>query len=170
MYNIAQEHALALRELTQLRLLTSALAMLRLQYEAVVRELWVLYIASDIEVNKLIAPLTHENEQIASNGLPSYADMMKAIENGGPAGLYGHLIGFKENSWRALNSYVHGGIHAVSRKRSGYPVDLLIGNIKQSNNLRHMSAIGLAEIYKDSKLSLSVAMLYKKYADCMLLN
>lgn len=36
MHYIAQEHAVSLRELTRIRLCTSAMAMLRLQYEAVV--------------------------------------------------------------------------------------------------------------------------------------
>ncbi|ADI30702.1 DUF6988 family protein [Methylotenera versatilis] len=169
-FNIAQEHALALRELTQMQLLTSAMAMLRLQYEAVVREVWVLYIASDIEINKLSAPLTKENEQIASNGIPSFSEMMKAIEKKGPVGLHRHLSAFKDNSWRALNSFIHSGIHAVSRHKSGYPVDLLYANIQQSNNLSHMSAIGLAELSKNSSLTMSIATLYKKYGDCMLLE
>lgn len=170
MFNIVQEHALALRKLTELRLLTSAMAMLRLQYEALVREVWVLYAATDIEVSKLAAPLTKESEQAASNAIPSFSDMMKAIEKKGPPGLYRHVSAFKDNSWRPLNSYIHSGIHAVSRKNTGYPIDLLIGNILQSNNLRHMSAIGLAEVYKDSNLLISVAMLYKKYGDCLLLE
>lgn len=170
MFNISQEHAIALVELTQMRLLTTALSLLRLQYESLVREVWVLYIASESEINKLMAPLTNENEQIASNSIPSYAKMMESIEKKGPAGLHRHLIAFKDNSWRALNSFVHGGIHAVSRSRNGYPVDLMLGTIKQSNNLRLMSAVGLAEIYRSAEITLTVSSLHKKYADCLLLE
>lgn len=169
-YGIAQEHALALRELTRLRLLTSAMSMLRLQFEAVVKELWVLYIASDNAIDKLVAPLTRESEQVANNGLPSCTTMLSEIEKSGPAGLHRHLSGFKDNSWRPLNSFVHSGIHAVSRHRAGYPASLLSTAIRQSNNLTLMSAVALSELMKNAELVMSVAMLYKKYADCLQLE
>lgn len=63
MCDIAQEHAISLRELTRIRLLTSAMGMLRLQYEAVVKVIWLLYAASDSAIEKLITPLTPESEQ-----------------------------------------------------------------------------------------------------------
>jgi hypothetical protein len=121
MFNIAQEHALALRELTRIRLLTSAMGMLRLQYEAVVKAIWLLYAASDNAIENLLAPLTLESEQIANNGLPSFSDMMKEIEKRGPPGVHRRLSEFRDYSWRPLNSFVHSGIHAVNRHKDGYP-------------------------------------------------
>ena len=170
MYNIAQEHAVSLRELTRIRLLTSAMGMLRLQYEAVVRAIWVLYAASDSSIDKLVAPLTPESEQIAKNGLPSFANMMNEIEKKSPPGVHRHLSGFKDNSWRHLNSFVHSGIHAVNRNKDGYPVALLYSAIRQSNNLTHMSAIALTCILENGDLAFSVANIYKKYSDCLQLE
>lgn len=169
-YSIANEHALAIRELTRLRLLTSAMAILRLQFEAVVKELWILYIASDVAIDKLVAPLTLENEQAANNSLPTCTTMLNEIEKKGPAGLYRHLSEFKENSWRPLNSFVHTGIHAVNRHRAGYPATLMSSVIKQSNNLTNMTVIALAELLKDGDLIKSVATLYKKHSECLQLS
>ncbi|MGZ8159361.1 MAG: DUF6988 family protein [Methylobacter sp.] len=170
MYNIAQEHAVSLRELTRLRLLTSAMGILRLQYEAVVKAIWLLYAASDSAIEKLVAPLTPESEQIANNSLPSFSNMMKEIEKRGAPGVHRHLIGFKDNSWRPLNSFVHSGIHAVNRNKDGYPIALLYSAIRQSNNLTHMSAIALAYLLGNDDLTISVALIYKKYADCLQLE
>lgn len=169
-YEIAQEHALALRELTKLRLLTSGMAMLRLQYEVVVKELWLLYIASDTAIDKLVAPLSPANEQIASNSLPTCTVMLNEIEKKGPAGLHRHLGGFKDQSWKALNSFVHSGIHAVSRHRNGYPAQLYNGVIRQSNNLTQLSAMGLATHAQNNQLAEYIAMLYKRYDDCLQLE
>lgn len=169
-YEIAQEHAIALRELIKHRLLTSGMAMLRLQFEAVVKELWVLYIASDTFINKLIAPLTLESEQVASNSLPTCKVMLSEIERKGPVGLHRHLGTFKDQSWRALNSFVHSGIHAISRHRNGYPAQLFINVVRQSNNLTHLSAVGLASYSQDQELALHVAMLFKKFGDCLQLD
>lgn len=169
-YSIANEHAQAIRELIRLRLLTSAMAILRPQFEAVVKQLWILYIASDVAINKLVAPLTSENEQAANNSLPTCTTMLSEIEKRGPAGLYRHLSQFKDNSWRPLNSFVHTGIHAVSRHRAGYPATLMTSVIKQSNNLTNMTVIALAELLQDGDLMKSVATLYKKHSDCLQLS
>jgi len=170
MCDIAQEHATSLRELTRIRLLTSAMGMLRLQYEAVVKSIWLLYAASDSAIEKLIAPLTPESEQTANNSLPSFANMMKEIEKKGAPGVYRHLSGFRDYSWRPLNSFVHSGIHAVNRNKGGYPIALLYSAIRQSNNLTHMSAIALACLLENDELTMSVALIYKKYADCLQLE
>lgn len=169
-YQIAKEHALALRELTKLRLLTSGMSMLRLQYEAMVRELWLMYIASDIAIDKLIAPLNVSTEQAASNSIPTCTVMLQELEKKGPAGLHQHLNAFKDASWKALNSYVHSGIHAISRHRNGYPAQLFCGVIRQSNNLTNISAVGLAEYTQNKLLAQHIALLYKKYGDCLKLT
>lgn len=168
--NIALEHANALRELIRIGLPTSAMGMLRLQYEAVVRAIWVLYAASSNAIAKLGAPLTPETAQAASNSLPAFSAMLKEIEQKGPPGVHRLLSEFKDYSWRPLNSFVHGGIHAVSRHREGYPVGLLAQAMRQSNNLVHMSAMALALHFKDGGVVISVAAIHTKYADCLQLR
>ncbi len=170
MCNIALEHANSLRELIRIGLPTSAMGMLRLQYEAVVRAIWVLYAASDNAVAKLVAPLTPETAQAASNSLPAFSVMLKEIEQKGPPGVHRLLNEFKDYSWRPLNSFVHGGIHAVSRHREGYPVGLLAQATRQSNNLVHMSAMALAFHLNDGGVLMSVVAIHTKHADCLQLK
>jgi hypothetical protein len=170
MCNIAHEHAISLRELTRIRLLTSAMGMLRLQYEALVRAIWALYAASETAIDKLVAPLTPESEQAAKNGLPNVSKMMEDIQKKGPPGVHRHLSEFKDYSWQPLNSYVHGGIHAANRSNAGYPVNIHYSAVRQSNNLLHMSAIALAQLINDGDLAMEVVNLYKKHADCLQLT
>ena len=47
---VAEQHGRALRELLSLDLQVSAMGMMRLQYEAVLRAIWLLFAASDDEV------------------------------------------------------------------------------------------------------------------------
>lgn len=95
MHNIAFEHAAALRELIRAGLPTSAVGMLRLQYESVVREIWILYAASETSIAKLVAPLTPESEQAASNNLPAFSLMLSEIEKHGPQAVHRLLKEFK---------------------------------------------------------------------------
>lgn len=170
MFNITLEHATSLRELIRIGLPTSAMAMLRLQYEAVVRAIWILYAASDNTIAKLVAPLTPESAQAASNGLPAFSIMLKEIEKNGPSAVHRLLSEFKDYSWRPLNSFVHSGIHAVSMHTDGFPATFLAQAIRQSNNLFHMSAIALASHLENAALTASVVAMYSKYADCLQLK
>jgi len=149
---------------------TSAMGVLRLQYEAVVRAVWVLYAASDIAINKLVAPLTPETERAAKNGLPGSSTMLSEIEKKGPPGVHRLLNEFKDYSSQALNSFIHSGIHAVNRHLSGYPAILFSTAIRQSNNLTHMSAIAIACLLENPGLVTSLGKIGNKYADCLQLK
>lgn len=54
------EHARSLKHLVAAGLYTSAAALLRVQYESLVRALWVLYVAKDGQADLMLTELTHE--------------------------------------------------------------------------------------------------------------
>lgn len=112
---VALEHCRALRVLVAQGLPTAALSLLRLQHEALTCAVWRLYAATDLAVAKLAAPLSKETEA-AANKLPMLADMLKqlAAKPAAAQPLLG-LQAFKDNNAAALNSFVHGGIHALHR-------------------------------------------------------
>jgi len=170
MCTIALEHSTALRLLIGSGVPTSAISLLRLQYEALVRAIWLLYAASDSSISKLIAPLSKETEQTASNSLPSFSTMMSEIEKKAPSAAFRHLKEFKDYSWRSLNSFVHGGIHAVRRNKDGYPPALLSQAVRNSNNLTGLSAMTLACLINNPSLPKFVAGVSGKYFDCLQLN
>ncbi len=62
---IALEQALSLRLLVRAQCYTSALSMMRLQYEALTRSVWLLYAATDLQVETLASPLTLDAEHAA---------------------------------------------------------------------------------------------------------
>ena len=65
MCSVAFEHAESFKMLLASRNFTSAVGMLRLQFESLVRGVWVLYAASDIQLSKLTAELNSENSKHA---------------------------------------------------------------------------------------------------------
>ena len=122
---IAFEHALGLRVLLESSCPTSAVSMLRLQFEALTRAMWLLYAASDLAVEKLSAPLTLETEKIA-NKLPMVSEMVEMIVKKAPPEASRMLVQFRDVSGRAMNSFVHSGIHPLHRHREGYPLQLIL--------------------------------------------
>lgn len=119
---IAIEHADALRAAAQVGTMNSAAGLLRLQYEAVLRAAWLLFAAGPGQIEKLSKTLDLEAEQGAKN-MPGYLDMLTAVEKAAPASLAAPLAEFNRYSRHALNSFVHTGIHPLTRARSGFPVN-----------------------------------------------
>jgi hypothetical protein len=75
---VAFEHAESAKILIASGNFTSAIGLLRLQYEALVRATWLLYAATDAAVAKLAAELTHEGAKKAEK-MPMLADRIQGV-------------------------------------------------------------------------------------------
>lgn len=164
--SMAFEHWAATRSLLKIGLLPSAVVVHRAQFEALLRSIWVLYAASEGQLSKLSAELTLEAEQGAKN-LSQVADMMSAVSKKGPPQAYEALSRFKENSWKALNSYAHAGLHPIRRHAEGYPLKLMLDVTKNSNGLAVISALQAAVLCGVQPLQRDILDLAAGYPHCM---
>ncbi|KAB2928249.1 MAG: hypothetical protein F9K25_12840 [Candidatus Contendobacter sp.] len=139
MVGITFEHSQSLKILAAARNCTSSIGMLRLQYEALTRGFWLLYVAPDSTIEKLMNGFSREQAG-ESEKMAMLAKMLEALEGRAPEPVLISLQGFQANHWKPLNSFVHGGIHALHRHRKGYPVDLVLNIIRASNALSLMAA------------------------------
>lgn len=121
MCSIAFEHAESAKMLISAGNLTSATGLVRLQYEALVRAMWLLYAATDTDVLKLTSELTQETADKA-NKLPMLSEMLEKLQGKSPQEPLDMLREFKEYSWKPLSSFIHGGLHAIHRHSKGYPL------------------------------------------------
>jgi hypothetical protein len=137
---VTLEHAESVKILLASGNFTSATGLLRLQYEGLVRAMWVYYAASDGVVGKMMSELTTESARVANN-LPMMSEMLDLLVGKAPKEATDMLLEFKEYSWKPLSSFVHGGIHAVERHGKGYPPPLLIQTLKASNGVSIMAAM-----------------------------
>ena len=167
---VALEHGAALRALMALGLPTSAVSLMRLQFEALTRAMWLIYAASDDAIAKLLAPLTLESEQKAKN-LPSASDMIeqmgKRVGQGVPAVAHQMLTHFKDVSWHAMNSFVHGGIHPLRRSAEGFPVHLALQALRNANALATMTGMALAILTGDEAITKPMSKIQPEFADCL---
>jgi len=167
---VAMEHAAAMRALMSLRLPTSAVGLMRLQFEALTRAMWLLYAASDAAIDKLLAPLTQQSEQAAKN-LPGASEMIeqigKRVGQGAPAAAHQMLLHFKDVTWHGMNSFVHGGIHPLRRSADGFPVDLALQVLRSSNGLTTMTGMTMAVLTGDEAVAKPVSKIQPAFADCL---
>lgn len=165
---VSLEHGQAVQALMSLALAVSAVGLVRLQFEALTRAMWLLYAAPDSAVDKMLAPLSKESEQAAKN-LPGASDMIDDLVKKGRAPAVAHqmLSHFKEVSWPALNSFVHGGVHALSRSADGFPTVLALQLLRNSNGLTTMTGMTLAVLTGDQLCASAMSRIQREFADCL---
>lgn len=159
------EHATSLKYLVAARLCTSAAALLRVQYESLVRALWVLYCASDAKAEQMIADLTYESAKQNSK-IPMLSEMLEDIEQKAPHAPVDKLKAFKYSAWRPLNSFVHGGIHAVNRHGRGFPLELVHMQVRHSNGLMGIAGNLLLIITGVPPEAQVMTKLYDEFSEC----
>ena len=164
--SMSLEHWSASLNLLKSALLPSAVTVHRAQFEALLRSIWLLYAASDSQIERLSSELTLETEQAAKN-LPMVADMMSAVEQHGPSQAHDALRRFKENSWKALNSYAHAGVHPLRRHAEGYPVQLIESIARNANGLAIVAAMQAAVLSGVQPLQREILNLASRYPECM---
>jgi hypothetical protein len=162
---LSLEHARSLRILFAAGAPHSATGLLRLQYEALLRAAWVLYAAGDQQLAKLTPQLDPNSEQ-AANNLPGPADMLKVLEAKAPTGLIQPLNEFKAVAMKGLNSFVHGGIHPLTRIKDGFPEVLALQLVRNSNGLMHFGYRMMTSLAGSQELMNQMTHLYGAFADC----
>lgn len=78
------------------------------------------------------------SEQGAKN-MAGPLDMLIEIQRRAPDALHLQLVAFRDAQWKSLNSFVHAGIHPLSRATSGFPKVLAIQIAKTTNALAHIA-------------------------------
>jgi hypothetical protein len=166
MCEIAFEHASAVRLLMGEGHFTPAIALLRPQYEALVRAAWILHVASEAQVGRLTGALNSERQQAAKN-LPSVKDMLEALVKSGPPGCGRLLTRFRDRLWDGLNSFVHAGLHPVARRHSGYPAELLADVLRNSNAVMALTGLVLTELSQDDQTAQRFSTVLAEFEDCV---
>lgn len=165
---LSLEHATGAFALININLLPSAYALMRSQYESLVRGIWLLHAANDTWVEKLGEPLTVETARRA-NEAPMLAEMLKGLEasNTAPQGIVGQLKEYRDVTWKALNSYAHGGLHPLARTVSGYPAQLNYDVVRNSNAIVALTAQLLSILTGNHRQMEPVRKLHVEFADCL---
>lgn len=169
--SLSFDHARALRLLVAGGFVSSAVPIMRMQFEATTRSAWLLFAATDTEVAIAAAPLNSASEE-AARKLPMASAMIKELGKASaavpaaaaPAAMLGQ---FDKMQRAALNSFVHGGIHALRRHQDGYPVQMVRQLVECSNGLVTISAMMLAILTGDTLLMRRMNQVHVGFEDCI---
>jgi hypothetical protein len=108
LFDLAIEHHAGVIELLVSRLYASGFALVRCAFECFVRGAWLYHCATDEELQTFID----------QDRMPRVPLMIEALEQKDEF-KGGFLSKWKEDGWKAMNGYTHGGIHQISRRMQG---------------------------------------------------
>lgn len=164
---IALEHGAGFQALLRDDNPTSALALVRLQYEAVLRAAWTQFAASETWIEKFSSqPESNEGKEPAKH--PRVCEMLEQLQaSAADPKLHQSLFTLKAKAWDALNSYTHGGLRLMVRSLNGFEDDLLIWMLRTTNSLSYVAAQLLAFVANDPACSQRLARVRSGMLDCM---
>lgn len=120
--NIVRQHVFAQFLLIGNELDVTATALVRPTYEAMVRAIWTHKGAADDWVERFFMPRREVVESDAETRMgPNVDSMLDVIAKHHPAHIYQPLTALKDATWRAMHSYVHGGIRPVIQSFVPFP-------------------------------------------------
>lgn len=160
--DLSIEHGVAVKILLKDQLVTSALAIFRIQFESVVRAYWLLMVASNNDVLKLQVSSIEDllkNHKIRM--VSAMIDELSCVQE------ISHIVEqfrqFKFYSMNHLNNIVHSGSHSIIRRQVGLDDKQRTVVIKQSNNFTTMVAQILLRHASKEKY---IHQLHSKYREC----
>ncbi|WP_316675766.1 DUF6988 family protein [uncultured Tolumonas sp.] len=164
---LAFEHYLAIFELIKSDLIAPGFSLFRPQYESLVRGIWLLHAASDNWIGKLNQTLNEESAKIGDKA-PNLSEMLTQLKNesSAPQHIVEQLYEYKDATWKALNSYTHGGMHPLTRIKSGYPYQLMYNSLRNSNAVAALTGQLLAITTGDLQNMTPIRKLHVNYPDC----
>lgn len=120
--------------LVERKVFTSAAALMRPQFEATVRAVWLLAGASDDWIKKFCAP---GNE---TTDFPKIEKLLKRIKETEPHDIWERLDLFMRHSLGMMHSLVHGGVLALNSANGWHPEGAVLTQIRNANGLAIMAA------------------------------
>ena len=165
---LSLEHAAGTIVLVAQGFQSSAYALLRPQFECLVRGVWLLHAANDTWVAKLGQSLTPEGAKQADD-MPMLAEMLKQLDKApdSPRHIVEQLQQYRDTAWKALSSYVHGGLHPLARRESGYPIEITLGVVRNSNGILALTAQLQSILSGDPSNMEPVRRMHVEFADCL---
>ena len=148
---------------------SAALALVRPQFECVVRGMWLFYMASDEWIEKLSQPLTSASAK-QGNKAPMLKEMLDSLGTRTEPPLkftVRQLQEFHELGKVVLNSFTHGGMIPLARVGTGYPEWMALNAMQNSNGVVALTTQLLSVLTGDQRSMEPVTQLYEEFQDCL---
>ena len=166
MCTTSHSHYHSQRVLIEVGTTPTALALVRLHYESVVRSLWYAAGATEDWIDRMKLENSKENGEPVLG--PPVDSMLNRLAEVAPPHLSASLRALRDATWKPMNSFVHGGIHAILTGLLDLNTPYQwIGVLKNANGLATMNAQALLISCNDPRSVGRLAVVQQKHLKCL---
>lgn len=144
----------------------TAATLVRPAFEALIRAVWCMGGASDAWIERFLSPHPQAMSSDAETAMgPSVQKMLDDIGLHHPAHIHQMLADLKQHTWRAMHSYVHGGIRPLVQGIAGFREHEVAGVVINANGMM-LLATNLLRMSRGVR-SPQLPELQKRYSPCL---
>ena len=162
------EHGHSLLKLVEQGAVSSGMALMRPQFECLIRGFWLMYADTEVWLAKIAALGTVGLDEMKKYEPLMIADMFKALEHSAaPPDILAQLKSFREVNNIALNSFTHGGLMALVGNGTGYKPQTIYNALRNCNGIAaiNMQMLSILTGVKDAMIP--VRDLHQHFTDCL---
>ncbi|MBQ0935679.1 DUF6988 family protein [Ideonella paludis] len=166
MASTSHSHYRSQRALMEIGTTPTILALVRLHYESVIRSLWYATGATDDWIDRMTLENSKENGEPVMG--PPVDAMLKRLDEVLPPHVSASLRVLKDASWKPMNSFVHGGLHAIlTGLFDAYTPYHCICVLKNANGLALMNTQSLVIVCNQKGTRGLIAALQQRHMSCL---
>ena len=162
---VSLEHWGAQRLLLRQGFYVTGFALVRMQFEAVVRAIWILECAKDDWLERFVTPMADAQLEEPVLGPPVTA-MLSAIATKASV-IAAMLSQLKEGAWEPMHSYVHGGVRPIAHSLAGTTHYQVSAVLRNANGLGLLALNAMTIAFQDPRLGGFIAHLQREFIDCL---
>lgn len=162
------QHGLSSLKLIADGFMSSGLALMRPQYESLVRGLWLMHADIDPWLSKLRTAGQIGPNQLNKLETPMIADMLKSLEKSdAPGHILRQLQDFKAITNSTLNSFTHSGLIALVNNGKGYEEKLIYDVLRNCNAVAAINLQMLSILTGYEEAMTPVRNMHYQFHDCL---
>jgi hypothetical protein len=166
MAEVSLEHWQGQRLLLRQGMHLTGFALVRMQFETVVRAIWIQACADDAWLTSFVSP--QQIDQLAEPAASPQVDvMLSAMERTGPAHMATMLRQLKTAAWKPMHSYVHGGIRPINQALAGVTNYQVSAVLRNANGLALMATNAMTVAAEDPVFRGALGRLQQKFLDSL---
>lgn len=162
------EHGLSTLKLIADGFISSGLALMRPQYESLVRGFWLMHADTDAWIAKLRTAGQVGPNELNKLETPMISDMLKLLnKSDAPNHILKQLQDFKAITNSTLNSFTHCGLIALVNNGIGYDQKLIYDALRNCNAVAAINLQMLSILTGDEEAITPVRNMHHQFHDCL---
>ncbi|NMP15172.1 hypothetical protein [Thalassotalea sp. Y01] len=148
--------------------MSSGFALMRPQYESLIRGFWLMYADTEVWINRLSSAEKIGPDEIKKLETPLIGEMLKTLgRSDAPAHILSQLNDFRTINNTAFNSFTHSGLAALVSNGMGYEPKVIYNSLRNCNGVAAINMQMLSILTGYEEAMEPVKKMHHHFVDCL---